>query len=269
MGSTRQLEEWPEDRDEHLHWRALSDPTRRRILDLLRTSPRTTGDVAAAFPVSRVAVMKHLDVLAGAGLVVSHKLGRQRWHYVNLAPLMRLHERWSTPLSEGLASGLLAIKDRVEGAMVAELSTMDMEFEVVMAAPAAKIFAAITREPGAWWGPPYMAPDANALSLDACIGGRLVEHWAGGGQVMAAVTGLTDDRWIQLTGPFHLGNAVATADFHLTADGDATVVGLSFSAYGLIDPDMADAFGGAWRTLVGERLKAFVEDGTRLGIDPG
>jgi DNA-binding transcriptional ArsR family regulator len=269
MGPKPQAQEWPEDRDEHLHWRALSDPTRRRILDLLRTNPRTTGDVAAAFPMSRVAVMKHLDVLATAGLVVSRKKGRQRWHYVNLAPLMRLHERWSTPLSEGLATGLLAIKDRVEDVMSAEVSTMDMELEVVMAAPAEKIFAAITREPGAWWGPPYLRPDASSLVLDGRIGGRLVEHWADGGQVMATVTGLTDDRWLQLTGPFHLGNAVATVDFNLSGDDDTTVVGLSFSAYGLIDPDMAAAFQGAWRTLVGERLKAFVEDGTRLGIDPG
>ena len=40
MGPKPQAQEWPEDRDEHLHWRALSDPTRRRILDLVRTNPR-------------------------------------------------------------------------------------------------------------------------------------------------------------------------------------------------------------------------------------
>ena len=97
MGDTVQRSE---DDAEHLHWRAVADPTRRRILDLLRTSPRTTGDIAAAFPISRIAVMRHLAVLDHAGLVVNRKRGRQRWHYVNLAPLMRLHERWSTPQSE-------------------------------------------------------------------------------------------------------------------------------------------------------------------------
>ena len=48
-------------------WRALADPTRRQILDLLRERPRVTGEVAARFPISRVAVMRHLDVLAQAG----------------------------------------------------------------------------------------------------------------------------------------------------------------------------------------------------------
>ena len=86
---------------------------------------------------------------------------------------------------------------------------------------------------------------------------------------MATITGITDERWLQLTGPFHLGNAVATADFKLEPDGESTVVSLSFSAYGLIDPDMAAAFEGGWRSLVTERLKAFVEDGVRLGVDAG
>jgi DNA-binding transcriptional ArsR family regulator len=42
-------------------WRALADPTRRRILDLLRERPRVTGEVASHFAISRVAVMRHLD----------------------------------------------------------------------------------------------------------------------------------------------------------------------------------------------------------------
>ena len=51
-------------------WKALADPTRRRILDLLRNGPRTTGSLAGEFETSRYAVMKHLEVLTRAGLVV-------------------------------------------------------------------------------------------------------------------------------------------------------------------------------------------------------
>ena len=47
-------------------WRALADPTRRRILDLLRERPRVTGEIAAQFPISRIAVMRHLEVRATA-----------------------------------------------------------------------------------------------------------------------------------------------------------------------------------------------------------
>ena len=46
--------------DTALLWRALADPTRRRILDLLRERPRVTGEIAAQFPISRIAVMRHL-----------------------------------------------------------------------------------------------------------------------------------------------------------------------------------------------------------------
>ena len=213
--------------------------------------------------------MKHLDVLAGAGLVLSRKKGRQRWHYVNLAPLMTLHERWSTPISEGLAAGLLAVKDQVEGPMGADLTTLDLQFEVEMAAPPSTVYAAITERPGGWWGPPYLRADASALSFEVIVGGQLIEHWDGGGQVLATVTGLTTDRWIHLTGPFHLGNAVATADFALSGDASSTVVRMGFTAYGLIPEELADGFRAAWTDLIGNRLKRFVEDGELAGLDAG
>jgi hypothetical protein len=54
-------------------WRALADPTRRRILDLLRERPRVTGEIASHFAVSRIAVMRHLEVLSDAGLATSRK----------------------------------------------------------------------------------------------------------------------------------------------------------------------------------------------------
>jgi DNA-binding transcriptional ArsR family regulator len=74
-------------------WKALADSSRRRLLDRLRDGPRTTGDLCHSFPTSRFAVMKHLDVLAGAGLVVVERRGRERWNHLNPAPL-RAIEHW-------------------------------------------------------------------------------------------------------------------------------------------------------------------------------
>ena len=93
-------------------WRALADPTRRRILDLLRNGPAITGEIAAAFPISRIAVMRHLEVLAEAELITSRKRGRERWHYLNAVPLERLHRRWAGPVEAGFASGLLRLLHR-------------------------------------------------------------------------------------------------------------------------------------------------------------
>jgi hypothetical protein len=115
-------------------------------------------------------------------------------------------------------------------------------------------------------GPPYVRADATALSLEVRPGGRLVEEWYGGGQVLATVTGLTTHEWVQLRGPFHLGNASATVEFAIVADGSGSMVRLGFSAYGLIDPATADGFGLAWQVLVGDHLKAFLEHGTRSGV---
>src|SRR5215469_3434537 len=47
--------------DTALLWRALADPTRRKIMDLLRERPRVTGEIAAQFPISRIAVLRHLE----------------------------------------------------------------------------------------------------------------------------------------------------------------------------------------------------------------
>ncbi|HEU4898462.1 MAG TPA: metalloregulator ArsR/SmtB family transcription factor, partial [Actinomycetota bacterium] len=74
-------------------WRALADPTRRAILDLLADRARTTGELSEAFPeVSRFAVMKHLGVLETAGLVVVRRRGRERWNHLNGVPLREAYE---------------------------------------------------------------------------------------------------------------------------------------------------------------------------------
>jgi len=78
-------------------FKALADPTRRRILDLLKGRSRTTGDVVERFPdLSRFGVMKHMDVLRDAGLIVVEKKGRQRLNHLNVVPIRQLHDRWVT-----------------------------------------------------------------------------------------------------------------------------------------------------------------------------
>lgn len=76
-------------------FRALADPTRRAILDLLRAGAQATGDVCAAFPRrSRFAVLKHLGVLRRAGLVQVRSAGRVRWNRLHAGPLLALYDRW-------------------------------------------------------------------------------------------------------------------------------------------------------------------------------
>lgn len=101
--------------DLDLVWKALSDPTRRTILDLLRREARTTTEIVNAFPdMTRHAVMKHVDVLRSAGLVNTRQEGRRRINSLNVVPIRKIYERWVGPFAELWSSTLLRIKDDVE-----------------------------------------------------------------------------------------------------------------------------------------------------------
>jgi DNA-binding transcriptional ArsR family regulator len=95
-------------------WRALADPTRRALLDRLRGGALTTGQLAEGFAMTRFGVMKHLRVLAEAGLVVVVERGRERVHHLNPVPIRRLSERWLRPFTNGAALALEGLREVVE-----------------------------------------------------------------------------------------------------------------------------------------------------------
>jgi len=102
-------------------WKALSDPTRRAILDLLRDQPRTTTAIVDAFPhLTRFGVMKHIEALRDAGLVKTREEGRQRVNSLNVFPIRQIYERWVSPFQEVWASQLLGIKTLAEEAVADE-----------------------------------------------------------------------------------------------------------------------------------------------------
>jgi DNA-binding transcriptional ArsR family regulator len=89
--------------DEAGIWKALADPTRRRILDeLTERDGQTLFELCSRLTMkyglgsSRQAVSQHLDVLEGAGLVRSRRAGRYKFHHLLTGPLDRLTDRWTT-----------------------------------------------------------------------------------------------------------------------------------------------------------------------------
>ena len=96
-------------------WKALSDNTRRSILDLLRQGPRTTTQIVEAFPhLSRFGVMKHIEVLREAGLIHTREQSRQRINSLNVVPIRQIYERWVGRFEELWTSHLLRIKEDAE-----------------------------------------------------------------------------------------------------------------------------------------------------------
>lgn len=90
---------------------ALAHRSRRRMLDIVKNNPGIgVGELAVQFDVSRIAVMKHLNVLESAQLVISEKQGRTRKLYFNAAPIQLIHERWTTDFSAYWAGNLTRIK---------------------------------------------------------------------------------------------------------------------------------------------------------------
>jgi DNA-binding transcriptional ArsR family regulator len=100
--------------DDDLVFRALADASRRRILDLLRDRAHTTGELCAGFDTTRFAVMKHLQVLVDANLVLVERRGRERFNVLNPVPIQRLHQRWIRHFEGTAADRLLALKDQLE-----------------------------------------------------------------------------------------------------------------------------------------------------------
>lgn len=96
-------------------WRALASPIRRRMLDLLRDGPLSTGDIADEFrDLSRFAVMQHLGVLEEAHLLIPRREGRTRLNYLNPVPIQRIYQRWVSKYQEPWTEALVSLKGTLE-----------------------------------------------------------------------------------------------------------------------------------------------------------
>jgi DNA-binding transcriptional ArsR family regulator len=103
--------------DEDLHgvFRALADPTRRFLLDLLfARDGRTLTELESELSMTRFGVMKHLKVLEEAGLVVARRSGREKLHYLNPVPIRLIHDRWINKYTERQVTALVDLKNELE-----------------------------------------------------------------------------------------------------------------------------------------------------------
>ncbi|CAG7653976.1 metalloregulator ArsR/SmtB family transcription factor [Paenibacillus allorhizosphaerae] len=96
-------------------FKALADPSRRTLLDLLNASDgRTLNDLCAPLQMSRFGVMKHLNILEEAGLITTRKVGREKLHYLNAVPIRQIYDRWVSKYAEPWAIELTSLKNELE-----------------------------------------------------------------------------------------------------------------------------------------------------------
>jgi DNA-binding transcriptional ArsR family regulator len=96
-------------------FKALADPTRRRLLDSLHgRNGQTLSELCERADMTRQAVTKHLAILEAANLVVMQKSGRERMHYLNPVPIGEIAERWIGKFERGRVRALADLKMSLE-----------------------------------------------------------------------------------------------------------------------------------------------------------
>jgi DNA-binding transcriptional ArsR family regulator len=101
--------------DDDRVFKALADPTRRFLLDLLfARDGRTLTELESELEMTRFGVMKHLKVLEDANLVITRKSGREKLHFLNPVPIKQIHNRWIDKFTDRQASALADLKAELE-----------------------------------------------------------------------------------------------------------------------------------------------------------
>ncbi|MEU4694100.1 metalloregulator ArsR/SmtB family transcription factor [Actinoplanes sp. NPDC023714] len=101
--------------DDDRVFKALADPSRRFLLDLLfARDGRTQSELESELEMTRFGVAKHLKVLEEAGLVVVRRSGREKLHFLNPVPIRQIHDRWIDKYTERQVTALIDLKRQLE-----------------------------------------------------------------------------------------------------------------------------------------------------------
>src|SRR5215831_20229866 len=220
-------------------WRALASPWRRRLLDLLRDAPATTGALASQLPeLSRFAVMQHLGVLADAGVVVIERRGRDRVNHLNPVPLREWYERWVQPMADTGAASLLALKRATEtGESVMsepadQIRTVRLAFELRIEASAQRTFEVMTQQSLDWFPVTYGEDRVRRVVLEPRVGGQHYEDWGDGrGHLYGQVTAYDPPAGWATRGRLMPGTTLDT-EYQLTEQDGTTTVRVTKVAVG-------------------------------------
>ena len=96
-------------------FKALADPSRRRLLDLLHANDgRTLSELSECLDMTRQGVTQHLDLLEAANLVATMRRGREKLHFLNPVPLQEIYERWIAKFEKPRLKAISELKKRLE-----------------------------------------------------------------------------------------------------------------------------------------------------------
>ena len=106
-----------ERRDADALFKALADPSRRKLLDLLHAHDgQTLNELCEELDMTRQGVTQHLWVLEAAHLVATVRRGREKLHFLNPVPLQEIYERWIAKFEKPRLKALSELKHKLEKA---------------------------------------------------------------------------------------------------------------------------------------------------------
>ncbi|MDE2235045.1 MAG: metalloregulator ArsR/SmtB family transcription factor [Gammaproteobacteria bacterium] len=96
-------------------FKALADPSRRKLLDLLHAHDgRSLNDLCEHLEMTRQAVTQHLALLEAVNLVATLRVGREKLHFLNPVPLQEIYERWIAKFEKPRLKALAQLKRKLE-----------------------------------------------------------------------------------------------------------------------------------------------------------
>jgi DNA-binding transcriptional ArsR family regulator len=249
-------------------FKALGHPIRRQILDILKKSPKTTGELNEYFPeVSRYAIMKHLKSLEEGDLVVVRREGKYRVNYLNAVPLQEMHDRWVGKYMQSTASSLLNLRSAVEQKggkeEMSNTNNFQIEQELLIDATREEVFKALTERVEDWWEFRLAPKDVTShFTFEPVPGGRFIEKWGEDkGAVWGSVYYVNAPEEIRLHGHLGMQGAVNSAyTYRLLEKEGKTLLQLSHSASGILQDNWEEEHIKGWEYLLGTLLKNYVEN---------
>lgn len=256
-------------------FKALGHPIRRQILDILKQSAKTTGELIEYFPeVTRFAIMKHLSILEDGNLIVVRREGKYRRNFLNAVPLQEMHNRWVGKYMQTTANSLLNLRTVVEKnetggdlkmtpANQEQSNAFRIEQEVFINAPREQVFKALTENAGDWWEfriAPKGVP--SHFTFDPVPGGQFIERWRENeGAVWGNVYYVSAPEEIRIQGHLGMQGAVNSSYTYRLAEKDGgTMLQLSHSASGILRDNWEQEHTEGWKYLLGTLLKKYCEE---------
>jgi uncharacterized protein YndB with AHSA1/START domain/DNA-binding transcriptional ArsR family regulator len=236
-------------------FKALADPTRRRLLDRLHAdNGQTQRGLCEDLAITRQGITQHLEVLQAAGLVTTVRQGREKLHYLNPVPLHEIYERWIAKFEQPDLKAIRGLKDQLE-----KEHTMDKPsyvYATFIASTPERIWEALTDEDqtAEYWG---------HRNVSTWTKGSTWEHVRddgsgtdGGGTIVE----IDPPRRLVHTWGFNNGGSVSRVTYDLEPVED--VVKLTITHENLTADEYASISGG-WPIVLAS-LKSFLETGTPL-----